>query len=109
MTPEQYEQIFTNHINRLEKDLSILQQNQEHINQTLGKLDSNITRLLQIQTSIQLHSQRMDLMDKELTQSFKRVHTRLDILEGNVRWVVRSIIGTIIGGAIGLLFYLVRT
>ncbi len=109
MTHEQYEQIFTNHINRLEKDLSILQQNQEHINHTLEKLDGNITRLLQIQTSIQLHSQRMDLMDKELTQSFKRVHNRLDILEGNVRWVVRSIIGTFIAGGVSLLFYLVRT
>ncbi len=48
-------------------------------------------------------------MDKELTQSFKRVHNRLDILEGNVRWVVRSIIGTFIAGGVSLLFYLVRT
>jgi|GEM_PF-6955288 len=108
MTTEQYEQIFTQHVTRLEKDLSILQQNQEHINQTLEKLDSNIVKLLQMQTSIQLHSQRMDLMDKELSQSFKRVHSRLDILEGNVRWVVRSIIGALIAGVVSLLFYFVK-
>jgi len=59
-------------------------------------------------TALQLLQERENTADIEIGANVKSNQKRLDKLDSIVTWVSRTVIGTLITGTIGLLFYIVK-
>ena len=92
----------------IEKELAVLAATQSEMKTALQDINTTLNKMLKLQTDTEVLRQRLDGMDRELVESFKRVHIRVDKLDETVKWVSRTIIGTLITGFIGLVFYALK-
>ncbi|WP_281950286.1 hemolysin XhlA family protein [Nitrosophilus kaiyonis] len=94
---------------KIEKELAIMASTQNEMKRALEEISQTLKEMLKLHTDTQLMRQKIESMDREVSESFKRVHKRTDKLEDNVRWVVRTIIGSLLTGFIGIMFYVIKT
>lgn len=95
-------------INRIEKELALMSQTQKSMNENLNKISSTLDVLVQVQTDTKLQAQKIELMDTELRESFKRVYARIEKIENTGGWVAKTIIGSFLTSSIALVYYLAR-
>jgi len=95
-------------INRIEKELALMAQTQKSMQESLKKISATLDILVQVQTDTKLHAQKINTMDIEIKESFKRVYKRIEKLEAADSWVAKTIIGAFLSGAIALVYYQVR-
>lgn len=76
-------------INKVEKDVALITQSLHSIAETLEKMGD-------VQIDTKILEEKFLHLDKELQESFSRVHTRLDKQEAVTNWVARLVIGGII-------------
>lgn len=85
-----------------------MSQTQKSMNENLNKISSTLDILVQVQTDTKLHAQKIDSMDTEIKESFKRVYKRIEKLEAADSWVAKTVVGAFLSGAIALIYYFAR-
>ena len=87
-------------INRVHKRIDVLEDALE-VWDTRGNADGC--------TALKLLKEKEKTTDTKLLDNIKSNQYRLEKIESTFTWLVRSVIGTLIGGAIGLLFFFARS
>lgn len=95
-------------ISTIEKELAVLTATQSEMKKALEEISHTLQQMLKLNTDTQVMRQRIEGMDRELAESFKRIHHRTDKLEETVRWISRTIVGSFITGLITLLFFAIK-
>lgn len=80
---------------KMEKDIALLVQNQNHMSKTLDLIVQQLAEKDNEESEIKLVRQRLELMDREIDESFKRADKRMSKIEAIPLGIAR-IIGTII-------------
>jgi predicted nucleic acid-binding Zn-ribbon protein len=82
---------------KIEAELAVMSQSLVSIAKTLDKMSS-------IQIDTRLLEERINHLDKELQESFSRVHNRIEE-EANARtWATRVVVGGVMVGVLTILF-----
>ena len=76
-------------LNKVEKDVALITHSLHSIAETLEKMGD-------VQIDTKILEEKFLHLDKELQESFARVHARLDKQEAITNWVARLVIGGII-------------
>jgi len=95
-------------IGKIEREIAIISQTNKVMGENITKMADTMNKLLELQTDTKLHSQRIELMDREAAEAFKRVYIRIEKLEQNHSWVAKTIIGAVITGAIGFVYFMAK-
>ena len=97
-----------NKIIKIEQELSILNNAVEGIKTSLEKIDNSLALLVELQTETKLLDQQIQSLKDTSTTTHKSISRRLEKLEGTVSWIAKTIIGTLLTGSIGVLFFILR-
>lgn len=76
-------------ISKIEKEVAL-------ITQSLGSIAATLERISNVQTDTKLLEEKFLHLDKELQESFDRVHKRLDKREAMDTWLIRVVFGGLI-------------
>ncbi len=106
-------------LNNMEKEMALLAKSLEVINGNLEKISESLDTLVSLQTTTALQEQKIKEIDANAREAFKRVYERIErlddtlggrvaLLENTHKWAARTIVGTVIMGMIGMVFYLAK-
>ena len=93
---------------KIEKDITILTSAVDEIKTSIGKIDDSLKALIALQTDTKLLEQQLHNIKESNDDAHKRLHERINGLESTVIWVNRVIVGSLITGGIGVLFFVLR-
>lgn len=89
-------------INKIEKDLALMSQTQRLMSDSLSEISSTLKQISKVTTDYNVLEQRVQFMDKELTESFQRVHKRLDRIDAIHTKIIWLILTPVVVAIIGL-------
>lgn len=88
-------------IHKIEKDLAIMSLTQKTMGESLQKIAVTLERIASTHTEIRILQEKVNYMDKEVGESFKRVHKRQDDTDGILRKIMWLVVTPIILALIG--------
>ncbi len=106
-------------LNNMEKEIVLLAKSMEVMNGNLEKISESLDTLVNLQTTTALQEQKIKDIDANVREAFKRVYDkienldvtmsgRIELLENTHKWAARTVVGTVIMGMIGIVFYLAK-
>jgi len=90
-------------INKIELDLALMAKTQQTMSEALSKISISLDKYLLSTTEIRIVQQRVEYIDKEAIESFKRVYDRIEKIENILSELTWLIITPLVLGLLGVI------
>ncbi len=90
-------------IAKMEKEIALMAQTQEQMSESLKSIADTLEKISGVQFDTKLLEERMQHLDRDLVESFTRVHKRIDELEKTRNLLVKIIVGGFITALVGFI------
>jgi len=90
-------------INKIELDLALMAKTQQTMSEALSKISISLDKYLLSTTEIRIVQQRVEYIDKEAIESFKRVYDRIEKIENILSKLTWLIITPLVLGLLGII------
>jgi archaellum component FlaC len=95
-------------VTKIETEVSLLTQAVNEIKDSLKGINSTLKQLISLQTDNKLLEQKLKTLVESNNEAHKRMHDRLDKVEGNISWVSKTIIGALITGGVSAILIFIK-
>jgi hypothetical protein len=89
-------------IAKIEQEQALLRQVQVQMGDTLSDISTLLKELMKVDTHTKLVDSKLSSLDRELKDSFQRVHKRIDSIDATRTWITRLVFGIIIVTVMGI-------
>lgn len=90
-------------ITKIEQEIALMAHTQKLMSDSLKTISVTLERISVVQLDTKLLEEKFGHLDKDLRESFERVHKRIDSVESTISWVSRIIIGALITAIIAFI------
>ncbi len=87
-------------IAKMEKEIALMGQTQQQMSQSLKSIAHTLEKISEVQLDTKLLEERMQHLDRDLVESFQRVHKRVDELEKSRNLIIKIVVGGFISALV---------
>ena len=91
-------------IAKMEQEIALMAQTQEQMSQSLKSIATTLEKISGVQLDTKLLEERMQHLDRDLVESFTRVHKRIEEVEKSRNLLIKVIVVGFLSALVGFAF-----